>query len=353
MTNVAVPGTFAGLAPLDLARNGLPPSSQLARAIAGNANHLAGRCLQVLPGKEVLPSAARNSGSELALWRHRYRASANGTVLVSEVHLIPTQPGHAVGASGWYVKVDGSKATDAESGSADTQIHNVHVESGGGENLSDVFVRRQRISVTAGANHSLELWTLNGCRVVGWYLYEEPRSNLVVGTDSVVDPTHLQSMSYVRDSDMANLLNGVVDTHYQKTRGQCAWWSADDPATPTNAFGTVAANLWESTNTVKARCPAEYRNSYANDLAGTDTIDLYAWCYAERTAGAGNVLVRIVTSVGTYDITVNGAAGIYESTAVKLSAAAATDTVKLQYLVSAGGTTGNIYAVGVYPRIGT
>jgi hypothetical protein len=61
----------------------------------------------------------------------------------------------------------------------------------------------------------------------------------------------------------------------------------------------------------------EYRNSYRDEYAGTNTVDAYAWVLGE-SVGTGDVEVTITTGVGSYVVTVTGAKGIYTSSAIKL-----------------------------------
>lgn len=345
----AVVPNFQALVPQDFARNGLVPNGQIARTLARQLNHLIGRHGVIIPGFECLPSQARNSSSELALWRTRYRAGPNGNVLVAEVHCLPTDD--TAGSPRWYINVDGSKATDASLGGTPDNTHNVRAPSGGGTSLADVFVMRQRISVTANAKHTLELVTDDKCRVVGWFLREEQRETLTVGSDQLVDYTYLLALSGIYDRDWAKLVD-IADQIYNKLRGQHIAWSVIDPSSPITVSSTTPASIWESSNTIGALCGTQYRETYSNNYASTLTIPTYAWCYAARTAGAGNGFVRFVGANGTTDITVNGALGEWSSTSFTLKPDAAGDTVKVYAYVEAG-TTIQVYSAAMLPLIGT
>ena len=340
LTIEQVDSSFRGLVPEDWARPGLPPNGPAVRALARALNHIAGRHGHVIPGMEIPRASARNTASALELWRTRYKASPNGTTLVSEVHLIPTDT--TAGTPAWYLKVDGTAQT--------TQTHNARCAAGSGTNLDDVFVRVQEVTVTADAAHDVELWTDDNCRVVGWFLHEKERDTLTIGTDSVVDWSGLQVLAGIFNRDVQALINMAASLQ-QKIRGVHLSYNVDDHATPLTVTSTTPVNIWDSGNTVGVPCPTQYRNTYMDEIAGTLQIPAQAWCYAELNAGPGPYKVRFSATNGDYDISVTGAKGIYTSGSVTLKPLAGHDTVKVKSFVTAGGDTGKLYACGLYPLI--
>lgn len=342
LTRVRVPPGFGPTVPARLVRNGLPAHVAAARGVADNLNFLLGRCGQIIPGKEAFGGTIRSSASDLALWRRRYRATPNGTTLVCEVHLIPTPT--TAGTPRFYVKVDGVSAGD--------HTHNVRCDLGAGDTLDDIFVERFEIPVSGGAAHNLELWTDDNCRVVGWYLWEKPRTDgLLVGTDTVADPSTFLALNGITAQAVKKLIDGA-EAVWKWHRGAAAW-SCDDPASPFTTSSTTPTNIWESGNAVAMRRPTQYRNSYRDEHTGNNRISAEVWCYAARTAGGGgtSMTVRFTNGAGgTSDITVNGAAGFYTASAASLLVAGASvDTITCKAFVSGGGVTGEVYDVGFYP----
>lgn len=343
--------TYQGLVPIDYARNNLPPHAPWVRnGLAENLNHLLAQRGPIVPPKAVAPELARNSASNLRLWTTRYRASANGTTLVSVVRCIPTDDSTQPNPR-WYLQVDGVAQAD--------QSHSVYCESGGGKTFTDAFEMVQEVAVTAGTKHTIDLYTDDKCRVISWSLYEKPSYSFFSGVHTYADPSPLP-LSPIFDATMASI-RAALDHVWQKMRGITFSWNVDDPASPVAVSSTLATYLWDSGGATGVVTPTQYRNTYANEnlLRGiaNKSIPCYAWVLAERTAGAGNVILRLLggnhAGAGAIDIACNGALGIYESTSFTLLPASGGDTVKAQYLVSAGGTTGNIYAAGVFPLVGT
>lgn len=352
MASLAVPEVYGGLIPEYFTRNGLPTHGPFARAVAMGVNFLAARCMNVIPGKSVNPSEARNSSSDLRLWTTRYRASANGTLLRCTVILIPTDT--TSGSPYWYLKIDGSEAADVE-GETDHH-HDVRVPSGGGLDLDDQFPVTAVFEVTAGAKHTVDLYTDDNCRVIGWYLEEVQRDELEIGTDTLADFRRILTMSPIYDVDVASVM-ATAKAVLEKQKGIVTSWNVNDPATPIAASSTTPAKLYESAGTVGSYAPTQYRNTYMDQFAATPSIPTYAWVLAEKTAGGAgdDVQFRIKggNHAGGVDIAITGALGIYESTTFTLKPQSGGDTVYPEYLVDAGGVTGNIYAWGLIPLVGT
>jgi hypothetical protein len=326
---------FTPLARIDAARNTTHPNGKAARALAEAANFLLGRSPPHIPAKSVL--TMRNSASDLALWRTRYRASANGTTLVAEVLLAPTDNTTATQPQ-WYLKVDGS-ATAKRS-------HNNRCAGGSGTNISDWFPDKLETTVTAGAKHTVELWTTN-CRVVSWTLREKERDTLTVGTDAVVDWATLGPGHGITYADL-QALSTDIEAVREKMRGCSLSFSVDNPATPLQPVaGAAAVNAWDSTDTVKPTIPTQYR-----DTLSLGNIPMYTWVYAERTAGAGNGHIAFTSSLGTTTITINGAAGIYDATSWTLADQAGDEQIDVKVDADAA-TTIKIYSFGCFPLIGT
>ncbi len=350
MAILSVDSVFSGVIPAQFARNGLLANGPFARAIARAVNHLIAMNGQIVPGKSVAPSSARNSATDARLWVTRYRAGANGTKLVVEVNCIPTDT--TTGTPYWYLKIDGASASDVNG--VTNQVHGVRSASGAGTDLADIFVMRREYTVTAGAKHTVEIWTKDKCRIVGWFLHEKPRVTLTTGTDTLADYQRLVTLSRIYDVDVNSLVVAATSV-YQKLQSMMTSWYVDDPASPIAVSSTSATKLYESAGTVGSFCPTQYRNRYADDFAATLQIPCYAWAYMERTGGAGNVLVRLkgANHGSGVDISCNSTLNIYESTSFTLKPQAAGDTMVPEYLVSAGGTTGNLYGLGLLPLIGT
>ncbi len=358
MTLIEVPSRFVGFSPEHYARIGLAPHGGFARAMATSLNHILGRHLNVIPGMEVLPSEVRNTATEAALWRTRYRATPNGTTLVVQCHCFPTDSTNA--QPYWYVKIDGSAAADVNGNT--NQTHNNYCASGAGLLLDNMFTMRAEYTVTAGAKHTVELWTKNSCRVQGWYLYEKPRDTLTVGTDTVVDHSQIVPKGGIYDADVASMVS-AAEAINQKMRGVHLAYNVVDPATPIGsspAITTSYVNPWDATTaysatSVGAVVPTQYRNGYINEAAGTDTIAMYCWAYGERTSGGGTITVSFWAKGGSNvaTVSINGAAGIYESTTLVEGPAAGGDKIDVQVKKDAAGTAGFVYAFGAFPLIGT
>jgi len=336
---------FPGFLPERFARNGLAPSGRDARLIARALNHLIARAGTIIPGMEVLPASARNTASELALWRTRYRATANGTTLVNRVQCIPTDD--TSGTPTVYVKVDGVAQT--------SMTHNTRCRSGEGTDLTDIFTLEQEITVTAGAQHTVELWTKDKCRVVGWFMHEKPRDSLAIGTDTVIDYTRILPLSGIYDADVQDLVVDIALEIFQKMRGSHMSWSVPDPASAIVPGSATPTNIWDgstarTSSTVGADCPTQYRENYMEQFAATPAIATYAWCYAQSDSGSG-IKVRFVGTNGSADITVNGAAGIYSTTSFTLAPSASGDKVDVQAYQNSG--TGKVFSVGMFPLIGS
>jgi len=256
----------------------------------------------------------------------------------------------------WYVNVDGVKATDAITGTQDDQKHRRYCGSGAGKDLDDVFVMNQEIQVTASAKHTLELVTKDKCRVIGWYCREKPRPALVAGTDTMADWTRLEMKRGAYDADVAGLIS-VMTTLHDKMRALPLSFSVDDPASPIVPT-TTATNPWDGTTartstTMGVPVPTEFRGSYMEQFAATPAIPAYCWAYGERTSGTGSLTVRFIGVNGPTDITINGAAGIYDTTAFTLRPQTGDDKFDVHVFKDAAGTTGNVYSFGCFPLIGT
>lgn len=317
-------------------------------AIARQAQHLLTRHGLIIPGK-FLPalSGVRNSAADLRLWVTRFRSGPVSTTLVVDVSLQPTDT--TAGSPGWYLKVDGVSYA--------IQRHNVRCGGGGGGRFDEIFEMRQEIPIIADTTHTLELWTDDNCRVVGWDMHEKPRESLEAGVDTgAVDFRYAVPHSPCFNTPLSDA-RAALTAAWQKMRGVHLSWNVDDPATPIAVSSTSATDLWGTG--VGPTAPTQYRNSYANEnlLRGIANVSIptVVWAYGERTAGAGNVLARFIgdNHGGGVDVTINGTLGFYTSTSYTLKPQAAGDVIRVQYLVSAGGTTGNIYAVGCYPLVGT
>lgn len=355
MTWTDYPGrTFAGFDPAALQRNGLPPDGAFTRGVAQALNMMMARCGQVIPGKVVLPAQVRDSASDLALWRARYRSGPNGTKLVVRVRLLPTQGDiNTPPEPAWYIKVDGVSTNP--DGASDPDVH--HYVYGTGATLADAFEMERTYTVSAATAHTITLCTKDHCHVLGWNLWEPERDGLVSGTDAMVDYSRILALSPICDADALGAIVTCAAAIHDKMRACHLAWSVDDPASPIAAT-TTATNIWDgdtggrSTTTVGATCPTQYRNTYIDDVAATYQIPAVCWVYAERTGGAGNVSVRFVGENGTTTVTVNGAANIYGSTSLTLKPGAGGDKVDV-YLITAAGTTGNLYSAGIYQLTGT
>ncbi len=353
-----IPNQFTGLSPEHFARNGLPPHGGLARSIAGGLNHLLARGLTIIPGMEVLPSEVRNTANDEPLWRTRYRASANGTRLVVVCKLFPTDYAtHSGDPSYWYVKIDAVPTADVNGNT--NQTHFARSATGAGVFLSNMFTMTAEYTVTAGAKHTVELCTSLGCRIQGWYMYEKPRATLTVGTgtpDTVVDDSNIVVTGGIYDADMAGMVTAAEEIN-QKQRGVHMSFNVTNPAAPIVPT-TTYTNPWDATTarsatSVGARCPTQYRNGYMNEAAAVGTIPTYCWAYGERTSAGGALYVKFLGAVDNATVTINGALGIYEATTLDIQAISGGDKVDVQVNKDAAGTTGNIYAFGMFPLIGT
>ena len=332
-----------------LARNGLPPHGLFARARARAAHLLAGRCGLVIPGKEVRPANARNTASDLALWRTRYRSGPNGTRLVVDVRLIPTDDFQVGAPPAWYVKIDGLAQGD--------QRHSSFVASGGGLSLSDVFAMRQEIAVTAGASHTVELWTKNKCRIVGWYLHELERETLTTGTDTVADYTYLVPLGTILDGGVDGMTVTVPRAVREKMRGAHLAWNVDDPASPVSPANTTPTNIWDGstarTSTTRGKTtPTQYRENYMEQFSGTPRIPVVCWVYGSKSA-TGNILVDFVGGGTTVTATITGGAAFYTATGNLLIPQSGGDKVDVLGYRASAGDGGSIYAAGFYPLIGS
>jgi hypothetical protein len=336
-----------------LQRNGLPPHGPLTRSVCQALNSMAARCGLVIPGKTVLPSQVRNTASELALWRVRYRAGPNGTLLRCVLRLLPCDD--LTQSPAWYVKVDGVKATDTD-GAADHAVA-AYCAAGAGLTLDDAFQVESTFGVGPGAVRTVELWTTGKCRVLGWHLYEVERDSLTTGgTDLLCDYRRVAPLSPILDADLTPMVGTVAAAIFDKMRGCSLAWNVDDPASPvvpTTAF----ANIWDaaaarSANTTGITAPTQYRDGYALNAAGTLSIPCLVSVYAERTSVGGTLTVRVQGDAGTGDVPVNGAAGWYTGTAT-LRPQANGDKFDVLLKKDVVGTTGNLYAVCVQPLIGS
>ena len=312
---------------------GIPHGPYLV-GIARGLNHILGRHGTMIPGVSVLPDLARDSASSnLRLWTQYYRATPNGTTLVSRVVMLPSA---TIGVPSWYVKVD-------ESAQA-TQQHSLF---GGGSDLADMFYRDQEITVTGDAEHRLDLYTSDHCRVVGWYCWEKDRETLDSTADVMCDWSSIRVGDGIYDSSMQKLYEALVQC-WTRCRGYAAQFNVPDPASPVAATSTLT-NVWDgsvawSAVSAGGRVPTAHRASYT----GT-TIAVTAWALAERTGGAGELTIRWAGTTLNTDITCDGALGIYKATGT-ISQLAGGEKLDLQLLAPAG-TTGNLYAAGIYPFI--
>lgn len=337
-------------------RNRMPAPGQVARVLARSLNHLVARRMRQIPGMEVAPTAARNNASTLRLWMTRYRASPNGTKLVSEVAYLPTDD--TTQSPSYRIDIDSATATADDGNSSFT--HSRYCTAGSGTEFNDVAYDSRVFTVTAGAKHTVELYTLAKMRVVGWRIYEQARNSITVGTDQVCDYTYLLPQTGIYDASLASLMS-IQQQAFDKLSYADMSFCVDDanaiPARLGSGITTAFVNLWDgsaarSTTTVGSRRATQYRNNYADDFAGTDTIPTYAWAYGARTSVGGSLTLRFEGGNGTTDITINGAAGIYESTAFTLLPQAAGDKVDVSIKKDAAGTTGYLVACGCFPLVG-
>lgn len=338
-------GATAGYARNDVLANGMWVRNAIMRQI----EHLLTRHPTVLPGKNLAGRTIRNSSSSLRLWSTRIRAPLEYNELVVDVQLLPTDT--TAGSPRWWIEVDGVSAGD--------QYHTVRCASGSGTQFSDIFEMQQIVPLPAPSQieRRIDLYTDDNCRVAGWDMHLRPRDRLYTGSssDTLVDYTYALPLSPVRDDTIDDI--GLIDTVWRESRGYHVNWNVDDPATPVAVSSTSATDLWGGTG-VGPTAPTQYRNSYANEnllrAIANKSIPMVCWVLGERTAGAGNVIVRFISDnhPGGVDVTINGALSMgYRTTSFTLLPQAAGDCIRIQYLVSAGGTTGNIYAVGCFPLV--
>lgn len=335
-----IDGRFTGLVPAHFARNGQPVNGQFARMLSRALNQIGATRGTIIPGMEIKTTSARNSASDLVLWRTKYRASQNGTVLRCVCLVLPTDT--TAGSPRWYLTVDGVAQSN--------QSPNRRCASGAGTNLSDIFVMQQDVTVTANAQHTVTLSTDDNCRIVGWYMFELPRSSLTVGTDTMVDYTRILPLSPIYDADVASVMSVALGI-WQKMRGCYVSHSEDDPATPISPTLGSETAIYESTGVVGNEVKTQYRNNYMNDVAATSTIDMYFWAYGSMSAGSG---VRVVfrDEAGTLlkNVDLTGAEGYYTATAT-MPVAAVKTIIPYHRIVSAGGA-GSIMSFGCYPLVG-
>jgi hypothetical protein len=337
----SVPPTFSPMAAMQAWRNGTGPSADAMRAMAGNIMHLLGAQGICLPGKTVLPSGTiRNTGSDLALWRQRYRSTPNGTTLISEAHLLPTDTGTS--QPQWYVKLNGVAQA--------TQSHNRFVASGKAGAYDDLFISRQEITITGSADQELELFTKNNCRVVGWFCWEKGRGGpaaLDPAVDSYPSTSYILPLTGIYDVSVADFVAkaGYVWKYH---RANHLNWNVDDPATPIAISSTTPTNIWESGGTVHPKCPTQYRDTYSSDLSASPGVATTAWTYASRTSVSGTMTVRFAGALGNTDIAITGAAAFVTGSGSILKSQAGHDTIEVKAFVSGAGVTGNVYAAGLY-----
>jgi hypothetical protein len=333
-------GPTTGYARNDALANGAWVRSALARQL----NHLLARHGTVIPGKGVMSRTPRSVAAESRLWVTRYRASPNGGMLVVVVHLVPTDT--TIGSPRWYVKIDAAKKAD--------QVHNIR----GGPDFAfaDVFEMRMAVPVQPGVKHTVELWTADNCRVVGWDLHEAPMDTLLVGADTVADYTYALPLSPIR-SDTVSSLRAAADVLWRRARACHMAWSADDPDAAVVVSSTSPVPLWGDSK-VGPTAPTIFRNSYGNEnlLAGATAraIPMVCWAAGARTNGAGSVLVRFsgANHPSGIDVVINGSLNIYESSAFTLLPATGGDAISVQCLTTAANTTGQVLAAGCFPFIG-
>lgn len=329
-----VPNTVGGIDPQMFGRNGAKPHAPLMVTVARAINHMLGRHGTVIPGMGVYPELARDSASSnLRLWTTYYRATPNHATLISRVVLLPSV---TVGVPSWYVSVDGTPAA--------TQQHN---RFGGGSNLSDLFYRDQEIAVTADGAHRLDLYTSDHCRVAGWYCWEKDRETLDSSSDTMADWSAIKVGGGIYDASLEEIVV-ALRALWQKMRGHHIGFNVTDPASPIAATSTMT-NIWDGTtarasDSVGVRCSTRHRGSYL----GT-TIAVTAWALAERTGGAGDVTVRFAGNSTNTDVVCNNAIDVYTATGT-IDVLAANEKVDVQ-LHAPAGTTGNLYACGMYPYI--
>ncbi len=349
---------FAGVVPLHGARNGLAASGRLVRTLARAANFLLAQGT-IIPGKCVLPgTTVRNTATDAALWRTQYRASPNGTTLIVDVHLLPTNDTSAIPS--WYLKIDGVATAP--------RTHNHYCAADGLTEyylgtaaVAGSFTDRMEVTVTAGVQHTVELWTTNKCRVLGWNLREKPRVSLTPGVDTVVDYSYLAPLAAMRTEDLQYMLQTALPAIVQKMRGVSLSWNVDDPATPVTVVGigssvTVAESLWAN-SAVTHRVPTQYRNSYMNEVLGTLSIPMFSWCYASVTAGAGTGAVVFHSEDGnvggrnTAIAVTSGTPAFLTSTSWLTTAGAAGDPIQVRGYADVGTSIG-VIAAGCFPLIG-
>lgn len=336
-------------------RNDLQTNGKWVRnAISRQASFLQNRMGQVLPGKNQAGRTIRNSAAALRLWVTHVSAPLNMSQLVVDVQLLPTDT--AAGSPRWWIVLDGVAQGD--------QFHNVRCAAGSGTTFADIFEMQQVLVVDQDVGSTIEIWTDDNCRVVGWDLHFRGKESVDA---SVTDDTLIQyatelPLSPVQRVDSVGYIYppspAVTATKlWSRQRAYHLNWQVDDPASPRSVSATVASPLW-GVATVGPTAPTQYRNSYANEnlLGGiaAKSIRTYVWAYAEKTAGVGDVLVRFISDSmpGGFDLHVTGALARYsddgDPLGFTLLPQAAGDCIRVQYLTSAGGVAGNIYAVGCY-----
>jgi hypothetical protein len=343
--------SFLGARHTNFARNDVPAHGAFVRnAIARQLNHLLALHGTQIPGKALVSSSqVTSTDTDQRLWTTYYRSTPNGTKLRVTVRCLPNSEVGEFGSNpNWYIKLNGT--------SQDRQYHNVINSSAAG--FAGMFEMTQILDVSRSTLYQVDLYTDDFCRVVGWDLCEEPRQSIVVGTDTVADYTYALPLSPILASTIASIRT-AADAVFQKMRGYSLAWHCDKTSSPVAVSSTSATYLWDSAGTVASYVATTYRNTYANEnlLGGVanKSIPMVIWAMGERTAGAGNVIVRFISGNhgGGVDLNITSSLGLVSNTAGAFTVlpGGSGDTVKVQYLVSAGGTTGNIYDVGCFPLI--
>ncbi len=341
---------FSGVVPLHGARNGLAASGRLVRSLARAANFLLAQG-NIIPGKCVLPGATvRNTATDAALWRTQYRASPNGTTLIIDVHLLPTNDTSMIPS--WYLKIDGVATSP--------RTHNHYVEAGtlteyylGTASVAGSFTDRVEVTVTAGVQHTVELWTTNKCRVLSWNLREKPRVSLTPGVDTVVDYSYLAPLAAMRTEDLQYMMQVALPAIVQKMRGVSLSWNVDDPAATVSIVGAggfaTAVPLWAN-SAVTHTVPTQYRNAYLNATWGS-AIPMYMWCYAAVTGGGAGTVAFTNAAGFTRTLSVVGAEAFVAASGWAVTPQANGDQITVSGYADVG-TTMTVMAAGCFPLIG-
>lgn len=352
-----VPVTFAGVVASHYCRNGQQAHGPFAKALARAINHIHAMRRVIIPGWTVRPGEDTDNIVGFAtIYRTRFRSGFARSRLVVEVHVAPPWHGAVGQTCSWKVQIGGSDAADVNTGVTE---HNYGGSAAYATNMSVVSVMRAEYALTSRSDIDFAIMSRGGARIVGCYLYEKPRTVLVDGTDARLQNGRLKTRGQITDNELDDA-TGMAFYAYEIAKNHRAHhinWSANDGATGgsvTIAAGTSYTNLFDgstgarSSTTAGIPCPAQFRGTYMNNVAGTNTVKTMAYAYGSRTAGSGNVIIRLTGDAGSADININGAAGWYSTSSFTLSTASAYDKVDIAYLTSDGTTAGTLENVVLY-----